>query len=76
MLTVKKTFTLCFIKNVFLFKNMETPQKKTSKSICRKKMKNQNVIIIQMKMKALLNMVMTSKFLKFQVKVSENVIIE
>ena len=30
MLTVKKTFTLCFIKNMSLFKNMKLQQKKTN----------------------------------------------
>ena len=40
MLTVKKTFTLCYIKNIFLFKNMKLDRKKTSINVCIKKEKN------------------------------------
>ena len=34
---VKKTFTLCFIKNTFLFKNIKIQQKRVSINICIKK---------------------------------------
>ena len=40
ILMVKKTFTLCYMKNIFLFKNMKIQQKKTSISIYIKKMLN------------------------------------
>ena len=38
MLTVKRTFTSCYIKNIFLFKNMKIRRRKTNISICIKRM--------------------------------------
>ena len=35
----RETFTSCYIKNIFLFKNMKIQQQKTNINICIKKMK-------------------------------------